>query len=167
MNLKKKQANIIHSFTENPTLSQQDYLDYYKIFDSIPIAFSDIEMIFDENNKAVDWVFRYANETLAKLEKTPLKQIIGNTFATIFPNMDSKWLRTYERVTLYHETIKIIDYSPEIDTYLDIICFPTFKGHCGCILFDISKMNFFRQASDNEKAFALFFEKLLKGMDYK
>ena len=31
---------------------------------------------------------------------------------SLFSNMDSKWLRSYERAALYGETLKIIDYSP-------------------------------------------------------
>ena len=54
--------------------------------------------------------------------------------------MDAKWLRGYERATLYGETLEIVDYSPEIGTNLKIICFPTFPGHCGCILFDADKL---------------------------
>lgn len=34
--------------------------------------------------------------------------------------------------------MEINDYSPEIDAELKVICFPTFKGHCGCILFNIN-----------------------------
>ena len=74
--------------------------------------------------------------------------------------MESKWLRSYERATLYGEILEIIDYSPEIDTYLKVICFPTFKGHCGCILFDISEIKFTKNSSDAEKALLLYFGKL-------
>lgn len=34
----------------------------------------------------------------------------------------------------------IVGICVAIDTYLKVICFPTFKGHCGCILFDISEI---------------------------
>ena len=78
----------------------------------------------------------YGNEALAELEKTPLEQLIDHSFGSIFPNMDAKWLRVYERTALYGETLEITDYSPEIDTELKIVCFPTFPGHCGCMLFD-------------------------------
>ena len=78
----------------------------------------------------------------------------------MFSNMDSKWLRSYERATLYGETLEIIDYSPEIDTYLKVICFPTFKGHCGCILFDIAEIKFTKNSSDAEKALMLYFGKM-------
>ena len=42
--------------------------------------------------------------------------------------MDAKWLRVYERTALYGETLEITDYSPEIDTELKIVRFPTFPG---------------------------------------
>ena len=162
--LQAKQQDIIHSFNEDviPTTADQ-YHAHYRLFDTIPFAFADIEMVFDGECRAIDWVFRYGNPALAQLEKMPLEKLIGNSFRSLFPNMDAKWLRSYERATLFGETLQIIDYSPEIDTYLEVICFPTFKGHCGCILFDISQIKFFRKATDTEKALAIFFEKLATG----
>ena len=76
-------------------------------------------------------------DALARLEKKPLKKLIGKSFGSVFSNMDSKWLRSYEQAALYGKTLEIVSYSPEIDTNLKIICYPTFKGHCGCILFNL------------------------------
>lgn len=158
-----KQAQIIHNFSEATQLNtEEEYHEHYKLFDSLPIAFCDIEMVFDGAFSAVDWIFRYGNAALAQLEKVPLDKMLGNTFGSLFPNMDPKWLRTYERAALFGETLKIVDYSPEIDAYLDIICFPTFKGHCGCILFDVSKITSYRKATDAEKAMVAFFNALMK-----
>lgn len=120
--------------------TREEYQRHYASYDSAPFAFTDIEMVFNEERAAVDWIFRYGNEALATLEKKPLEQLIDHSFGSIFPNMDAKWLRVYGRTALFGETLEIIDYSPEIDTELRIICFPTFKGHCGCILFDQAKI---------------------------
>ena len=159
---REKQKKMISNFNESVSLSTpEEYHDYYSLFDSLPIAFCDIEMILEDDDRAVDWIFRYGNSALADLEKVPLEKLIGNTFGSIFPNMDSKWLRAYERSALFGETINIIDYSPEIDVYLDIICFPTFKGHCGCILFDITKIRSYRQATDAERAMTAFISKMM------
>ena len=107
----------------------------------MPFAFADIEMIFNEDRHAVDWIFRYGNEKLAEVERVPLSGLIGNSFGSIFSNMDDKWLCTYERATLYGERLEIMAYSPEIDTELKIICFPTFSGHCGCMLFPLDEIH--------------------------
>ena len=128
---------IAQSLSDNEApVTQEEYRRHYASYDSAPFAFTDIEMVFNEERAAVDWIFRYANEALAKIEKIPLEQLVDHAFGSIFPNMDPKWLRAYERTALFGETLEIVDYSPEIDTNLKIICFPTFKGHCGCILFD-------------------------------
>ena len=73
--------------------------------------------------------------------------------------MNTKWLRLYERVTLYGETLEVMDYSPEIDACLKVICFPTFKGHCGCILFDLSEIEYAKISSDTDKALMRYFGK--------
>lgn len=156
-----KQKNIISGFIKEgiPT-TDEEYRKHYSSFENLPFAFTDIEMIFNDERHAVDWIFRYGNPALAELEKLPLDRLIGSSFGSLFSNMDQKWLQSYERAILYGETLEIIDYSPEIDAYLKVICFPTFKGHCGCILFDISQIKFTKNSSDAEKALMLYFGKL-------
>ena len=139
--LQKKQELMIAKLSRKKRpLTEEEYCQYYKICDALPFAFTDIEMVFNEEKKAVDWIFRYGNEALAVLEKLPLNKMIGRSFSSLFSNMDAKWLRGYERATLYGETLEIVDYSPEIGKNLKIICFPTFPGHCGCILFNADQM---------------------------
>lgn len=159
--LYERQKKVIRGFHEkNPFRTKEDYHDHYRCFDELPFAFADIEMVFDEENRAVDWIFRYGNPALAKLEKVPLEQLLDCTFGSVFTNKDPKWVKRYERAALFGEKLEIIDYSPEIDTYLDIICFPTFQGHCGCILFDISEIKFLER-TDSEKALGLYFGKMM------
>ena len=118
-------------------------------------------MVFDDNAEAVDWIFCYGNEALAKIEKTPLKDLIGSSFGSVFANMDAKWLRSYEQVVLYGRILEIIDCSPEIDTYLHVTCFPTFPGHCGCILKDITKIEYVEGEKSSEKALRLYLAKVI------
>ena len=156
-----KQKNMISGFFEDGIpATEEEYRKYYSGFENLPFAFTDIEMVFNEESHAVDWIFRYGNPALAKLEKLPLEQLIGSSFGSLFSNMDSKWLRNYERSTLYGEMLEMIDFSPEIDTYLKVICFPTFRGHCGCILFDISEIEFTRNSNDAETALMRYLGKL-------
>ena len=122
-----------------PTTTEE-YNEYYRVFDNLQIAFTDIEMVFDEENRAIDWRFRYVNSEMERIEKRTREEMLDKSFKTLFPNMDEKWLCAYERCALYGEKLEIMDYSPEIDTYLRIICFPTFEGHCGCLLFDLQKI---------------------------
>ena len=158
-----QQESMIRSFdSANTPATAAEYRRHYSGFDTLPLAFTDIEMVFNGEKRAVDWIFRYANPALARLEKQPLETLIGSSFGSLFSNMDSKWLCAYERAALYHEVLEVMDYSPEIDTYLKIICFPTFKGHCGCILFDISEITLIQNSSDAKMALALYLGKQQK-----
>lgn len=64
------------SDSDAPT-TQEEYQRHYASYDSAPFAFTDIEMVFNEERAAVDWIFRYGNEALAEIEKTPLQQLIN------------------------------------------------------------------------------------------
>lgn len=161
--LQEKRQQIIQRFSkESLTYTEDEYHTRFQSFDELPIAFADIEMVLDDKHNAVDWIFRYGNAALAQLEKLSLEKLIGSRFSEHFPNMDEKWLRSYERAALYGQTLEIIDYSPEIDTYLDIICFPTMKGHCGCILLNIGEMNYAENRGDNQNARLRYLAKLLE-----
>lgn len=155
------QKRLISSFAQDdaPPTTEEEYQTHYHGFETMPFAFTDIEMIFDEKRRAVDWVFRYGNPALAKLEKLPLETLIGNSFGSLFSNMDAKWLRLYERATLYEERLEAMDYSPEIGTWLKVICYPTFRGHCGCILFDLSDIAYTKISSQSGQAMIRYFDK--------
>lgn len=139
--IQEKQKRMINALGKRGIpATEEEYRRYYSSFEYLSIAFTDIEMVFNEESHAIDWIFRYANQELARLEKLSLNQLLGKSFGSLFSNMDSKWLRSYERSALYGEVLELMDYSPEIDTNLKVICFPTFKGHCGCILFDLDRI---------------------------
>lgn len=158
--LQEAQKRLISGFAQDGIpATEEEYRTHYRSFDAMPFAFTDIEMVFDEERRAVDWIFRYGNPALAKLEKLPLEKLMGSSFGSLFSNMDAKWLRLYERATLYGETLEVMDYSPEINAYLKVICFPAFKGHCGCILFDLTEIEYAKISPDADKALMRYFGK--------
>ena len=89
--LQEKQRKLIATFAlPNTPKTPEEYHAFYRSFDQMPFAFTDIEMIFNEDRHAVDWIFRYGNEKLAEVERVPLSGLIGNSFGSIFSNMDDK-----------------------------------------------------------------------------
>ena len=70
--LRAGRREIVQSLSDSDApATREEYRQHYASYDSAPFAFTDIEMVFNEERAAVDWIFRYGNEALAKLEKTP------------------------------------------------------------------------------------------------
>lgn len=161
--LSARQKNVIRRVQEQEGRGAEERMrEHYRCFDDLPIAFADIEILFDEGRRAVDWRFCYANQALAVLENVPLNQLVGATLGGLFANMNVKWLRLYERAVLYHETLEVVDHSPEIDADLRVICFPAARGHCGCLLFPVSRLRFARISPDGPDALLRYFKALLE-----
>ena len=87
---------------------------------------------------------------------------MGKSFGSLFANMDSKWLRSYERAALYGEVLELMDYSPEIDTNLKVICLPAFKGYCGRILFDLDKIKAVNSSSNVHRIWNIYLRNYTK-----
>jgi len=73
-------------------------LKYKNLFDSISQGFCVIEMIFNKQNKPVDYRFIETNKLFEK--QTGLRKVIGKTIIELVPNIESHWLEKYGKVAL-------------------------------------------------------------------
>lgn len=137
-----KQKNMINSI---PSTEDEYRLRFYS-FEHLPVAFADIELKLNEENRAVDFIFRYGNPAFTKLKKLPLKRLTGKAVGRLFPDIDRDWLKSSERAALGGETVEFTYRRPKTDTYWKALCFPTFKGHCGCFLFHVSEAEFVKRS---------------------
>lgn len=49
--IKKRKKNLLQVL---PEAGKTDFREHYRVFDNLPFAFTDIEMVFDEKSSAVD-----------------------------------------------------------------------------------------------------------------
>ena len=109
----------------------------------MPIAFTVIQMVLDEQGEPEDFIFRYANQALADLEEVELEGLIGKRFYDMVfkEKSDRKWLPYYYSSAYLQQTHELREFSPEIGKYLKIICYPWLEpGYCACVLFDETKL---------------------------
>lgn len=147
---------------ESPVPGGELCRERYRVFDDLPIAFVDVEAAVGPKENTVDWVVRYGNEALAAIGRKPSGELVGRRLSEVYPGMNRKWLRGCECAAFYGRTLEILDYSPEVDAYLNIICFQTTEGHCGCILLDFGQMEYARNVGDEENARLQFIAKFLE-----
>ncbi|HEX4945332.1 MAG TPA: PAS domain S-box protein, partial [Blastocatellia bacterium] len=78
---------------------------YRTLFNSIDEGVTRIEMIFDENDKAVDFRYLETNPVITKMAGLPL-EIIGKKVSEVIPNLEPFWLETYGRVVKTGEPVR-------------------------------------------------------------
>lgn len=120
-----------------------DYNTIKRYFDSMPIAFTIIELVLDEEKKPVDFIFRYANTELARIEGYDLDVIMNHRFyKDIFPEIhDQKWLEFYYASACLGKNQELHEFSVEIGKYLKVVSYPwEVPGYCACVLTDESEL---------------------------
>ena len=127
----------IEEIKEKSQQNIENSLSGFKILDKLPLAFCIIELIFNENGKGIDFIFRYCNKEMENFEGKKLEEMIGRSFYEVFENGDKKWLATYADVALNGTTRVIEDYSPEVDSNIRIYCYQPKPNFCACAMMKI------------------------------
>ena len=109
-------------------------LEKCSLLDNMPLAFCVIELVFNEDGRGVDFIFRYCNAEMVNVEGIPVEKMLNRSFYEIFPNGDKKWLVSYADVALNGTKHTLHDFSPEINKNLIINCYQPEPGYCACVL---------------------------------
>ena len=117
-----------------PRPMSMSLLEKCSLLDDMPLAFCIIELVFNEDGRGVDFIFRYCNAEMATIEGVPVEEMLGRSFYEVFPNGDKKWLVSYADVALNGTKHILHDYSPEVDKCLTIHCYQPEPGYCACVL---------------------------------
>lgn len=115
------------------------FLEKCTLLDDMPLAYCVIELVFNEDGRGADFIFRYCNAQMAVVEGVPVEAMLNHSFYEVFPNGDKKWLVAYADVALNGTKRTLHDYSPEIDKYLLIHCYQPEPGFCACVLQTVEK----------------------------
>lgn len=106
------------------------------VFDHCPLGFCIIEIVFNEHGTGVDFLFRYCNKMMEKIENLTIEQMVDHSFFDLFPNDGLKWVASYADVAINGVQKVIHEYSPKLSKYLSVYCFQIKERFCGCIVLD-------------------------------
>ncbi|HEV2801441.1 MAG TPA: PAS domain S-box protein [Pyrinomonadaceae bacterium] len=97
---------------------------YRTLFTSIDEGFCVLEMLFDENDKPVDYRFLEFNPAFEKLTGIPAAEALsGKTVRQIIPNLEEHWFETYGRVALTGEPNRFVNGSEAMNRWFDVYAF--------------------------------------------
>lgn len=117
-------------------LGKLDFEQDFGFWDHVPIGFFVVEFTADSSGRFSDFIFRYANHALAEIEGVSRDSLLNHAYGQVFKGSHSKWLAVYSKVAFMGDTVELIDYSPDIDKELLMICYQPAYGYCACIVCD-------------------------------
>lgn len=103
--------------------SLQESLNRYRVLiNSLDDGFSVLEMIFDIQQRPVDYLFVEINPAFEK--HIHLQNILGKTMKELSHTHHKKWFDTYGRVVVKGEAIRFEEYAEDLKTWFDVYAFP-------------------------------------------
>lgn len=93
--------------------------NYRALFDSIDEGFVIIEVIFDENQKAIDFRFKQTNPAFFRLTGLP-EDSLGKTVRELIPNLEHFWIENYGRVALTGEPLHLEEESVALNQWFEV-----------------------------------------------
>jgi PAS domain S-box-containing protein len=109
------------------------------LFNSYEDGFCTIEVIFDDNNNAVDYIFREVNHAFEK--QTGIEKAGGKRMKDVAPDHEQYWFDIYGKVALSQETIRFEREAKALNRWYEVYAFPidsTEKNEVGVVFRDIS-----------------------------
>jgi two-component sensor histidine kinase len=95
---------------------------YKLLFDAIDEGFCIIELVFDADGRATDYLFLEANN--AFVGHTGLKDPVGKTMRAFEPGIEDQWPETYGRIALSGVAERFESESAVMDRWFDVFAFP-------------------------------------------
>ncbi|MEG3894643.1 PAS domain-containing protein [Microcoleus sp. SVA1_B6] len=100
---------------------------YRTLFDSLDEGFCVIEMLFDANEKPIDYRFLEVNP--AFLKQTGLEQVAGKTARQMLPDLEDYWFEVYGKVALTGEPVRLEHGSEVMNRWFEVSAFRTPEPH--------------------------------------
>ncbi|MBN1498668.1 MAG: PAS domain S-box protein [Spirochaetes bacterium] len=112
---------------------------YYQLFENIQSAFALHEIVFDENNQPVDFVFLLVNSAFEKFTGLNRDNILGQHFTSILGGDDnSELMNKCFKIALTGEAETFENYAAGLDKYYSISAYCPKKGTFAVIFSDIT-----------------------------
>lgn len=93
---------------------------YRVLFESIDEGFVIVDVIFDESEKPVDFIFSQANPSFWRLSGLTQKDAIGKKAREVIVGLEDFWTEIYGEVALTGEPVRFENFSAQQDRWFDV-----------------------------------------------
>ena len=134
-------ANQVGLFLERQKLTNllsNSEKQFSQLFENMEQGFAFHEMIYDNDNKPVDYRFLLVNKAFERLTGINTENLINKTVKEILPNTEQIWIDNSGKVAQTGIPIHFDTYSQEFDKYYDVIAYSPKKDFFAVVFTDIT-----------------------------
>jgi PAS domain S-box-containing protein len=114
--------------------------NYRMLFESIDEGFCTIEVLFDQNEKPVDYRFLQISPSFER--QTGIKNAVGRRMREIAPQHEEHWFEIYGRIALTGEAMRFENEAKQLERWYDVYAFRVEDPQCrriGILFNDITE----------------------------
>ncbi len=115
---------------------------YRSLFENMRNGFALHEIIVDDKNQPVDYVFLEINTTFESLTGLKRENVVGRRVTEIIPGIEKSefdWIGEYGKVALEEEVLKFEQYSEALNKYYSVTAYSPGKGYFAVVFDDITE----------------------------
>ena len=94
---------------------------YRTLFESVDEGFCIVHVIFDEDERPIDYRFLEINPAFVR--HTGIEHAVGRTLTELVPDIEPFWIDAYGRVALTGEPTRFVDYAESMGRWFDDYAF--------------------------------------------
>ena len=116
-------VGISHDITESKQAEKklkESEQSYIELFNSMTEMFQIIELIYDKNNKPVDYYYIKVNPAFEKLVGKTKDQLINKRAKDIFGVVEDYWLEKYDEAVKTGNPLQFENYGAELDKWYQV-----------------------------------------------
>lgn len=120
---------------------QDNRSKYYRdLFEKMTSGFAVHEIIYNDDSKAIDYLFLEVNPTYEEITGLRSETVIGRTVKEIIPDLEDFWIERYSNIFITNKDISFIDYSKALNKYFQVKAFKLDEKRFGVIVNDVTEI---------------------------
>ena len=112
--------------------SEENEKQFQQLFENMEQGFALHEMIYDSNNKPIDYRFVLTNRAFRQLTREFNQDIVGKTVKEILSHTEQIWIENYGKVAQTGIPLSFESYSVEFEKYYNVLAYSPKKDFFCC-----------------------------------